>query len=87
MSDIVYRTVNRCFLHTLIVGTALCVALGANSATADATIAKVEVFPPDVELSTTRDRQRFIVVATRDGRRDARRHSAGAGQAGESRPS
>lgn len=32
---------------------------------ADAPLVKVEVFPPDVELSTSRDRQKVIVVATR----------------------
>ncbi|MGH7137635.1 MAG: cell surface protein, partial [Pirellulales bacterium] len=37
----------------------------AENARADAPVAKVEVFPPDVELSTSRDRQKFIVVATR----------------------
>ena len=36
-----------------------------NQTHADAPIAKVDVFPPDVELSTSRDRQRFVVVATR----------------------
>jgi hypothetical protein len=37
----------------------------AEDGLADAPLAKVEVFPPDVELSTSRDRQKFIVVATR----------------------
>ncbi|MEX0712847.1 MAG: DUF1549 domain-containing protein [Pirellulales bacterium] len=32
---------------------------------APAAITKVEVFPPDLELSTSRDRQPFVVVATR----------------------
>ncbi|HVC96157.1 MAG TPA: cell surface protein, partial [Pirellulales bacterium] len=36
-----------------------------SSAAADATIAKIEVFPPDVSLNTSRDRQKFVVVATR----------------------
>ncbi len=41
------------------------VAVGVDSARADATITKIEVFPPDVNLNTARDRQRFIVMATR----------------------
>ena len=40
-------------------------AAGTGSARADATITKIEVFPPDVNLNTSRDRQRFIVMATR----------------------
>ncbi|HEV3345210.1 MAG TPA: DUF1549 and DUF1553 domain-containing protein [Pirellulales bacterium] len=39
--------------------------LFARDAFCDAPIAKVEVFPPDVELSTNLDRQKFVVVATR----------------------
>src|SRR5258708_3652563 len=40
-------------------------SIGGGRAAADATIAKVEVFPPDVHLNTNRDRQKFVVVATR----------------------
>src|SRR5437870_4828296 len=36
-----------------------------SAAAADATIAKIEVFPPDFHLNTNRDRQKFVVVATR----------------------
>ncbi|HVW39387.1 MAG TPA: cell surface protein, partial [Pirellulales bacterium] len=43
----------------------LALSAGAETARADAAIAKIEVFPPDVNLNTARDRQRFIVVATR----------------------
>jgi hypothetical protein len=43
----------------------VCLSLDNNNVFADAPIAKVEVFPPDVDLSTNRDRQKFIVVATR----------------------
>lgn len=43
----------------------LMLVVGVERAYADAAIAKVEVFPPDVELSTNRDRQRFVVMATR----------------------
>jgi hypothetical protein len=43
----------------------LALSAGVETAKADAAIAKVEVFPPDVNLNTARDRQRFIVVATR----------------------
>ncbi|HEX5446035.1 MAG TPA: DUF1549 domain-containing protein [Pirellulales bacterium] len=39
---------------------------GVEQTRAAEAIAKVEVFPPDVELSTNRDRQRFVVMATRD---------------------
>ncbi|HVX63591.1 MAG TPA: DUF1549 and DUF1553 domain-containing protein [Pirellulales bacterium] len=41
------------------------VAVGVDAARADATITKIEVFPPDVNLNTARDRQRIIVMATR----------------------
>ena len=34
-------------------------------AAAEAPLAKIEVFPPDVDLGTTRDRQQMVVVATR----------------------
>ncbi|HWB08944.1 MAG TPA: DUF1549 and DUF1553 domain-containing protein [Pirellulales bacterium] len=40
-------------------------ALSGGDAFGDVPISKVEVFPPDVELSTKLDRQKFIVVATR----------------------
>jgi hypothetical protein len=40
-------------------------AISVGHALGDAPVAKVEVFPPDVELSTRLDRQKFIVVATR----------------------
>jgi len=43
----------------------LAVLIGGGHAAADATIAKIEVFPPDVNLNTSRDRQKFVVVATR----------------------
>ncbi len=58
MSDIVYRSMNR-----VLVGAAL--VLNAGLAWADAPVAKIEVFPPDVELSTSRDSQRLVVMATR----------------------
>jgi hypothetical protein len=48
-------------LAGLLVGLCLTVP----SAYADAPLAKVEVFPPNVELSTSRDRQRMVVVGTR----------------------
>jgi len=51
-------------LQVPLVGLVLASVL-VSTAAADAPIAKVEVFPPDVELSTNRDRQKFIVVATR----------------------
>ena len=35
------------------------------SAVGNTSIVKMEVFPPDVNLNTNRDRQKFIVVATR----------------------
>lgn len=44
---------------------ALALSAGVGLAQADATIAKIEVFPPDVNLNTARDRQRFVVMATR----------------------
>ncbi|HJT30851.1 MAG TPA: DUF1549 domain-containing protein [Pirellulales bacterium] len=44
----------------------LTLLVGVEQAYAGGAIAKVEVFPPDVELSTNRDRQRFVVMATRD---------------------
>ncbi|HEX5499542.1 MAG TPA: hypothetical protein VFX03_09960, partial [Thermomicrobiales bacterium] len=43
----------------------LALSFGAPQARADAAIAKIEVFPPDVNLNTARDRQRFLVMATR----------------------
>ncbi|HXT60875.1 MAG TPA: DUF1549 domain-containing protein, partial [Pirellulales bacterium] len=43
----------------------LALSAGVEMARADAAIAKIEVFPPDVNLNTARDRQRFVVVATR----------------------
>lgn len=35
------------------------------SARAAAPVSRIDVYPPDIELSTARDRQKFIVVATR----------------------
>jgi hypothetical protein len=39
--------------------------LAGTSAAAEPAALKLEVFPPDVQLTTSRDRQAFIVVATR----------------------
>lgn len=44
----------------------LLLMVGAKPTYASGAIAKVEVLPPDVELSTNRDRQRFVVMATRE---------------------
>jgi len=43
---------------------AMCCALAAPAA-ADSPVVKVEVFPPNVELSTARDLQRLVVMGTR----------------------
>lgn len=55
------RNIKRTFAALL-----LMLMVGAEPTYAGGAIAKVEVFPPDVELSTNRDRQRFVVVATRE---------------------
>jgi hypothetical protein len=44
---------------------AFCLTL-ATAALADGKITGINVYPPDIELSTSEDLQRFIVVATRD---------------------
>ncbi|ADB16766.1 protein of unknown function DUF1549 [Pirellula staleyi DSM 6068] len=46
-------------------GSLAILVLGASVAIADTTIVDVQVYPPDVHLSTKVDLQRFIVVATR----------------------
>ena len=46
-------------------GSLAILVLGASVASADTTIVDVQVYPPDVHLSTKVDLQRFIVVATR----------------------
>ncbi len=46
-------------------GSLAILVLGAGVASADTTIVDVQVYPPDVHLSTKVDLQRFIVVATR----------------------
>ncbi len=52
--------------RTWLASIALCLALAIESVAAAAgATAKLEVFPPDVNLNTARDRQSFIVVATR----------------------
>ncbi|HVU89353.1 MAG TPA: DUF1549 domain-containing protein [Pirellulales bacterium] len=58
MSDIIYRSMNRVLVSAVLV-------LHSGLAWADAPVAKIEVFPPDVELSTSRDSQRLVVMATR----------------------
>ncbi len=40
-------------------------AMASVASAADAPAVKLEAFPPDVQLTTNRDRQKFIVVATR----------------------
>ncbi|HEX7378439.1 MAG TPA: DUF1549 and DUF1553 domain-containing protein [Pirellulales bacterium] len=52
-------------LRFSVIALLLALIFASPDALADAPLAKVEVFPPDVELSTSRDRQKFIVVATR----------------------
>ncbi len=43
----------------------LLLGVAASVACADSTVTKIEVFPPDIELSTSRDRQPLVVMATR----------------------
>ena len=54
------------YIKPSLAATLLTLLVGVEQAYAGGAIAKVEVFPPDVELSTNRDRQRFVVMATRD---------------------
>ncbi|MES1213181.1 MAG: hypothetical protein ABUL64_01210, partial [Singulisphaera sp.] len=63
MSDNVLCTLVCRNLSCVLIGASL--LLGGQSAWADAPVAKIEVFPPDVELSTSRDSQRMVVMATR----------------------
>jgi hypothetical protein len=58
------NTTNHKFAH-LLAGLLVGLCLTASTAYADAPLAKIEVFPPNVELSTARDRQRMVVVGTR----------------------
>ena len=46
-----------------------------------AALTKLEVFPPDINLSTSRDRQSFVVQATLRRRHHPRRHRRGQGHA------
>jgi hypothetical protein len=58
------RHFHRSSLIPVLCSLILLLAVGRASA-ADATIARIEVFPPNVHLNTNRDRQKFVVVATR----------------------
>jgi len=52
-------------LSRIVIFALMGVCLGVSAAAADAPVAKIEVFPPNIELSTARDRQRIVVVGTR----------------------
>jgi hypothetical protein len=51
--------------RTLLILTAL-TALGSSTALAQSKVARIDVYPPEINLTTKADLQRYIIVATRD---------------------